>query len=116
MTSQISEKNKNILLFVTWKSPEKINKNRQRPIFAGKVNELKAKYAVFLKLSKIDPKNLHDCIGRTETRFLLREALTKYAISSVTTDSYFSQAILEEFLQGSWQEADTRLYSFEFES
>ena len=53
---------------------------------------------------KRDIVNLHSCIGLTETRFILREAVPINTISSAVADSRFPQVTIEEFPQGSWQE------------
>ena len=65
---------------------------------------------------KRDIENLHGCIGLTETRFILREAVPINTISTSVADSRFPQVTLEEFPLGSWRELDTELFSFESES
>ena len=67
-------------------------------------------------MMKRDIVNLHSCIGLTETRFILREAVPINTISSAVADSRFPQVTLEKFPQGSWQEPETELFSFESES
>ena len=96
MTSQYSTNNKNRLLQVAKESLAIFLKNGKRLVFETEVPEFLRKRAVFVTLRKNDSGDLRGCIGQTEARYPLIEAVSKTAISSAVDDSRFSPVTLEE--------------------
>ena len=96
MTSQYSIDNKNRLLQIARESLAIFLKNGKRPVFETEVPEFIRKRAVFVTLRKKDPGDLRGCIGQTEARYPLIEAVSKTAISSAVDDSRFPPVTLEE--------------------
>ena len=82
MTSQYSTNNKNRLLQVARESLAIFLKNGKRLVFETEVPEFLRKRAVFVTLRKNDSGDLRGCIGQTEARYPLIEAVSKTAISS----------------------------------
>ena len=96
MTSQYSIDNKNKLLQVARESLAIFLKNGKRPVFETEVPEFIRKRAVFVTLRKKDSGDLRGCIGQTEARYPLIEAVSKTAISSAVDDSRFPPVTLDE--------------------
>ncbi|MBT5793666.1 MAG: AmmeMemoRadiSam system protein A, partial [Deltaproteobacteria bacterium] len=96
MTSLLSEASKNRLLRIARDSLHEFLKNNKRKIFTEETPELQTKRAVFLTLRKRDSGDLRGCIGQTEARYPLVEAVAKTAISSAVDDSRFPQVTLNE--------------------
>ena len=96
MTSLLSEASKNRLLRIARDSLHEFLKNNKRKIFTEETPELQTKRAVFVTLRKRDSGDLRGCIGQTEARYPLVEAVAKTAISSAVDDSRFPQVTLNE--------------------
>ncbi len=96
MTSTLTDENKNILLRVARESINNYLKNMPDNNLQAESLELKKKRAVFVTLRKRIFGELRGCIGHTEARYPLIEAVSKTAISSAIDDSRFPQVTLEE--------------------
>ena len=81
---------------VARESLENFLKNDQRIEFATETPELLKKRAVFVTLRKLDSGDLRGCVGQTEARNPLIEAVAKTTISSAVDDSRFLPVILDE--------------------
>ena len=96
VTTQYSSQNRTRLLQVARKSLEHFLNNGQRTKFTTETPELQTKRAVFVTLRKRDSGDLRGCIGQTEARFPLIEAVAKTVISAAVDDSRFPQVKLNE--------------------
>ena len=96
MTTQYSSQNRTRLLQVARKSLEHFLNNRQRTEFTTETPELQTKLAVFVTLRKKDSGDLRGCIGQSEPRYPLIEAVSRTAISAAVDDSRFTQVKLNE--------------------
>ena len=96
MTARHTIENKNRLLQVARESLEHFLINGQRTEFTTETPELQTKRAVFVTLRKRDSGDLRGCIGQTEARFPLIEAVAKTVISAAVDDSRFPQVKLNE--------------------
>ena len=96
VTTQYSSQNRTRLLQVARKSLEHFLNNGQRTEFTTETPELLEKRAVFVTLRKLDSGNLRGCIGQTEARYPLIEAVAKTTISSAVNDSRFPPVTLDE--------------------
>jgi len=96
MTARHTIENKNRLLQVARESLEYFLINGQRTEFTPENPELLTKRAVFVTLRKRDSGDLRGCIGQTEARFPLIEAVAKTVISAAVDDSRFPQVKLNE--------------------
>ena len=96
MTARHTIENKNRLLQAARESLEHFLINGQRTEFTTENPELQTKRAVFVTLRKRDSGDLRGCIGQTEARFPLIEAVAKTVISAAVDDSRFPQVKLNE--------------------
>ena len=96
VTTQYSSQNRTRLLQVARESLEYFLINGQRTEFTPDNPELQTKQAVFVTLRKRDSGDLRGCIGQTEARFPLIEAVAKTVISDAVDDSRFPQVKLNE--------------------
>ncbi|MED5240430.1 MAG: AmmeMemoRadiSam system protein A [SAR324 cluster bacterium] len=96
MTSTLSDENKNILLRVARGSINNYLRNMPDNNLQADSLELQKKRAVFVTLRNRIFGELRGCIGHTEARYPLIEAVSKTAISSAIDDSRFPQVTLEE--------------------
>ena len=96
MKSHHSAENRLKLLRVARESLEHFLINGQRTEFTTETPELLTKRAVFVTLRKRDSGDLRGCIGQTEARFRLIEAVAKTVISAAVDDSRFPQVKLNE--------------------
>ena len=96
MTVQYSAESRHILLQVARESLKNFLENEKRTEFTTENPELLEKRAVFVTLRKLDSGNLRGCIGQTEARYPLIEAVAKTAISSALNDSRFPPVTLDE--------------------
>ena len=96
MTVQYSAESRHRLLQVARESLENFLENEKRTEFTTETPELLEKRAVFVTLRKLDSGNLRGCIGQTEARYPLIEAVAKTAISSAVNDSRFPPVTLDE--------------------
>ena len=96
MTARHTIENKNRLLQVARESLEHFLINGQRTEFTNETPELQTKWAVFVTLRKRDSGDLRGCIGQSEPRYPLIEAVSRTAISAAMDDSRFPQVKLNE--------------------
>jgi len=96
MTVQYSSESRHRLLQVARESLENFLKNEKRTEFTTETTELLEKRAVFVTLRKLDSGNLRGCIGQTEARYPLIQAVAETAISSAVNDSRFPPVALDE--------------------
>ncbi len=96
MKSHHSAENRLKLLRVARESLEHFLNNRQRTEFTTETPELQTKRAVFVTLRKRDSGDLRGCIGQSEPRYPLIEAVARTAISAAVDDSRFPQVKLNE--------------------
>ena len=96
MATQYSIENKNKLLQVARESLTKFLENGDRTEFKTDFIELLKKRAVFVTLRKRDTGDLRGCIGQTEARTTLIEAVAMTAISAAVEDTRFPQVNLNE--------------------
>jgi len=96
MTVQYSAESRHRLLQVARESLENFLENEKQTEFTTETPELLEKRAVFVTLRKLDSGNLRGCIGQTEARYPLIEAIAKTAISSALNDSRFPPVTLDE--------------------
>jgi len=96
MKSHHSAENRLKLLWVARKSLENYLEDVKRTEFTTENPELQTKRAVFVTLRKRDSGDLRGCIGQTEARFPLIEAVAKTVISAAVDDSRFPQVKLNE--------------------
>jgi AmmeMemoRadiSam system protein A len=96
MTARHTIENKNRLLQVARESLEHFLINGQRTEFTTETPELQTKRAVFVTLRKRNSGDLRGCIGQTEARCTLIEAVSRTAISAAVDDSRFPQVKLNE--------------------
>ena len=96
MTARHTIENKNRLLQVARESLEHFLINRQQTEFTTETSELQTKRAVFVTLRKRDSGDLRGCIGQSEPRYPLIEAVSRTAISAAVDDSRFPQVKLNE--------------------
>lgn len=96
MKSHHSAENRLKLLRVARESLEHFLNNGQRTEFTTETPELQTKRAVFVTLRKRDSGDLRGCIGQSEPRYPLIEAVARTAISAAVDDSRFPQVKLNE--------------------
>jgi AmmeMemoRadiSam system protein A len=96
VTTQYSSQNRTRLLQVARKSLAHFLNNGQRTEFTTETSELQTKLAVFVTLRKRDSGDLRGCIGQSEPRYPLIEAVARTAISAAVDDSRFPQVKLNE--------------------
>jgi len=96
VTTQYSSQNRTRLLQVARKSLEHFLNNGKRTKFTTESPELLKKGAVFVTLRKRDSGDLRGCIGQSEPRYPLIEAVSRTAISAAVDDSRFPQVKLIE--------------------
>ena len=96
MTAKYSSINRRRLLQVARESLENFLENEKRTEFTTETPELLEKRAVFVTLKILDSGNLRGCIGQTEVRYPLIEAVAKTAISSAVNDSRFPPVTFNE--------------------
>ena len=96
MTTQYSSQNRTRLLQVARKSLENYLEDVKRTEFTTETPELQTKRAVFVTLRKRDSGDLRGCIGQSEPRYPLIEAVSRTAISAAVDDSRFPQVKLNE--------------------
>ena len=96
VTTQYSSQNRTRLLQVARKSLEHFLSKGQRTEFTTESPELLKKGAVFVTLRERDCGDLRGCIGQSEPRYPLIEAVSRTAISAAVDDSRFPQVKLNE--------------------
>ena len=96
MTVQYSAESRHRLLQVARESLENFLEIKKRSEFTTETPELLEKPSEFVTLRKLDSGNLRGCIGQTEARYPLIEAVAKTAISSAVNDSRFPPVTLDE--------------------
>ena len=96
MKSHHSAENRLKLLRVARKSLENYLVDVKRTEFTTETTELQTKRAVFVTLRKSDSGDLRGCIGQSEPRYPLIEAVSRTAISAAVDDSRFPQVKLNE--------------------
>ncbi|MBC8258955.1 MAG: AmmeMemoRadiSam system protein A [SAR324 cluster bacterium] len=96
MITQYSAQHKTRLLQVARKALQNYLENKTRTKFVEESAEMLCKRAVFVTLRKKDSGELRGCIGQTEARCSLIEAVARTAVSSAVDDSRFPAVTLHE--------------------
>ena len=96
MSNQLSANLKLKLLHIARESLENFLENEKYIKFHTMIPELLEKRAVFITLKKRSTGNLRGCIGQSNPRYPLIEAVAKTAISSAVDDARFPTLKISE--------------------